>query len=220
MAERVHAAAQGPWSLGVWSGESLSEALLCADDGLEHGAYWVMRGIAAEQVEQVMPSLRAALEARGVLLFAVDPLGVHATMRTFSEAIRAYVGEVSRRVGRREQIEELLEWLHMASRDELSAHDREVVVTDTLSRLWVALGAELPAVLLVFHPERLASQVTQQLEYLLRYYFTDPIAPLAPELSVLEHGWILASRGRWGRGWRGCASWTRRAVLRRWCGSM
>ena len=168
--------------LREWSGEALAELLLTPTSGGE-APYWQLSGVALEKVHQVMPALRKTLSQRGVMLFSLDPLGAHATMRTFSEVIDAYVMEVSRRLGLTDAIEELIEWMHASTRDELSAHDREVMQTDTLSRLWAALNEELPAALIVFHPERLASQVSHQLDYLMNAYFHDPIAELGPELG-------------------------------------
>lgn len=167
-------------ALNDWNGEALAELLLSSPD---EGPYWALAGVSAGQVQQVLPSLSGALTTRGQVLFTLDPLGVHAQLRTFADVIDAYVVEVTRRVGLSEKIEELIEWMHASSRNELSAHDREVMQTDTLSRLWIALNEALPAVMVVFHPDRLASQVMHQLSYLVRYYFHDPIESLSPELG-------------------------------------
>ncbi len=172
-------------ALNTWSGEALADLFL---EGGETESYWALSGVSAQQVQQVLPALSGVLTSRGHILFTLDPLGVHAPLRTFSDVIDAYVVEVTRRVGLSEKVEELIEWMHASTRNELSAHDREVVQTDTLSRLWVALNEAMPAVMVVFHPDRLASQTTHQIGYLVRYYFHDPIESLSPELGGERRG--------------------------------
>lgn len=195
--ERVNTTEQR-YALDVWSGDALAE--LMVERGSRANPYWSLSGVASEKVSQIIPSLSRALARKSMLLLTLDPLGAHSTARTFSEVIDAYVEEVSRREGLSDKVEELIEWMHSSSRGELSAHDREVMITDTLSRLWVALNEDMPAVLVVFNPSRLASQVMHHLSYLIRYYFYDPVASLSPDSSSQfekGHGIVaVVSEGR------------------------
>ena len=170
--------------LEAWSGDGLAEALI---PSRTRGGIWALEGIAEEQVYALFPELRRALEERGMLLLGMDPTGSLVSTRTFAGVIDAFVREIERRGSISAEIEELLEWLHAArggEQDRLLAHEREAVLTDTLSQLWGELSEIMPAALFVFYPHRCASQVEHQLTYLARYYFNDPIEELAPEFEA------------------------------------
>ena len=163
----------------------------------ERGAVWSLRGIGDEQVYALLPELRAELETRDMLVLGMDPTGTLISTRTFREVIDTFVMEVERRGKVSAEIEDLLEWMH-TSQDPIHnlSHEREVILTDTLARLWRALCDVLPAILFVFYPHRCTSQVQHQLGYLARYHFTDPIAELAPEVMTGERsrGALVAIR--------------------------
>ena len=177
-------AAKEAQELEQWSPQGVAKLLAQCR---ERGCIWALRGVNSEQVYGMLPGLRAELVAREMLVVGMDPTGILHTTRTFSDVIDACVGELERRGLLNAEIEELLEWMH-TSQDPLHnlSHDRETILTDTLSRLWRAMCDVMPIALFIFHPHHLTSQVSHQLGYLARYYFTDPIADLAPEISGSE----------------------------------
>jgi len=181
-------------ALEQFSAESMARLLA---QSRERGAVWSLRGIGDEQVYALLPELRAELETRDMLVLGMDPTGTLVSTRTFREVIDTFVMEVERRGKVSAEVEDLLEWMH-TSQDPTHtlSHEREVILTDTLARLWRALSEALPAILFVFYPHRATSQVQHQLGYLARYHFTDPIADLAPEVMTGERsrGALVAIR--------------------------
>jgi DNA-binding NtrC family response regulator len=167
--------------------ESLDGGSLAAQLCRPGARLFELRGVGDEHVYALLPRLREELEARGALALTLDPLGALATARTFTEVIEQYVAEVERRESVSERVGELIEWLHASRSEPAPARSGgQGALTDTLCQLWRTLSDQLPAVLVVFHPDELNEQVLGQLGYLARYYFSDPIEALSPEFGALE----------------------------------
>ncbi len=191
MSEPHKESARSVQALSAWDGEALARALVASS-----GKALVLKGASPEQLSVALPQVREALRARGHLTLAMDPAGVFAEARTLSQVIELYLSEVSRHGGVDEPIQDLVAWLHTSPGWEgpRQAIEREVRQADALGRLWSLLSAVLPATLVVFHPERCATQVRRQLGALLRYHFSDPIESLAPEYEASSRiaGCVLA----------------------------
>ena len=170
-------------SLLEWGASELAGKLSGAR---ESGRVWSLGGISEEQIYGFFPRLRAALEERGVLLLGMDPTGTLVSARTFGGVIDQFVRELERRGLLSEEVVELVTWLHASGAQELTSHEREVTLTETLGRLWRELCAVMPAALFVFYPERCGSQVQEQLAHVVRYLFHDPISELSPEYAAQE----------------------------------
>lgn len=170
-------------SLLEWGASELAGKLSGAREG---GKVWSLGGISEEQIYGFFPRLRAALDDQGVLLLGMDPTGTLVNVRTFGGVIDQFVRELERRGLLSEEIVELVAWLHASEAQELTSHEREVTLTETLGRLWRELCAVMPAALFVFYPERCGSQVQAQLAHVVRYLFHDPISELSPEYAAQE----------------------------------
>ena len=141
-------------------------------------------GVAPAQLYAQLPELRHLLRQRQRVLLTLDGAGVLCPQRTFSQVVEAYVQEVERLGAMTEDIGELLSWMHLQDRWRgLGQPQLEVPLSplDTTGRLWQLLSQAAPAILLVFHPEQCSPHALEQLDYLARYYYSDPIAELAPE---------------------------------------
>ena len=137
-------------SLERWDGRSLGEFLSRTS---HEGGLLSLQGMGREQLYALTGPLRSALHERGVVLLLLDPTGAFCEQQTLSSVLERYVREVGRRGELTPEIEELVGWLQ-AMRADLAprAMRQQAVITDTLCRLWMALAARVPAVLLVFSP--------------------------------------------------------------------
>lgn len=163
-----------PQSLARW----LSNA---QDDGV---GLCAVCGVAPAQLHEQLPDLRNLLRQRDLVLLTVDPAGIFSAARTLSQALESYVLEIERLGAMTEPIGEMLAWMHMQERWQgLSANQQDAPSSplDSMGRLWQLLSEAAPAILIVFQPEQMTAPLREQLDYLTRFYYSDPIAEIAPE---------------------------------------
>jgi transcriptional regulator with GAF, ATPase, and Fis domain len=194
---------------GAQAPEVLVEPFL-REDAL--GQVWALTGMSDEYASGLAPGWRGALEAEGRWLVVLDPSGAHGA-RGLGEALEGVVQEVARRGALPEAVEELLEWQHGAVKESGGLlPDRDGGV-DVLARLYRALCEVRPLTLLVLRAGQLGPELEEQLLYLARYVFADPISELVPAGLVRREqvrgalALVLDSEG--------VASWEQRGVVMR-----
>lgn len=144
-------------------------------------------GVAPAQLHEQLPALRQQLRARGRVLLTLDASGILSSMRTLSQVIESYIQEVERLGLMDDAISEMLSWMQLQEQwqgvGQLDATSVSPSPLDAIGRLWQLLSQAAPAILLIFHPEHTTSHLREQIDYLARFYYSDPIAELAPEYS-------------------------------------
>ncbi|MFU8806444.1 MAG: tetratricopeptide repeat protein, partial [Bradymonadaceae bacterium] len=169
-----------------WYQAPLVDALCGARDG--SGVYLV-KGPSSAQVERDLPALGKSIEAEGRLLFALHPSATGADGRgAFFGVLEDYVRAVEARQKLTDEARRLFEFLSISYDQPQGGSGEEWsrLSHDAAGRLWTELSRQVPAVLVVLYAHRLIPAERARLEYILRYFYADPIAALQPELVSWE----------------------------------
>ena len=155
------------------------------------GKAFVVEGLSAAQMHRAAPKLRATLDAAQTPLFVLDPTGAAAGGSSFVAILLEYVRLAELRGCLSADARDLFEFVTSSDRPTQSGLFPTIggnLYNDTLCRLWTALSRDMPAVLLVVNVRHCPPSELKTLHHLSRFFFSDPIAQLAPELAAEDRG--------------------------------
>jgi transcriptional regulator with GAF, ATPase, and Fis domain/tetratricopeptide (TPR) repeat protein len=140
--------------------------------------------MADERVASLAPAWRGALEAEGRSLVVIDPTGAQGA-RGLNEALESVVRDLARRGALTSEVEDLLEWQQDQEQRWIGGvwSERDGG-QDVMARLYKALCAIKPLVMVVLRAGQAGPELEGQLLYLARYVFADPIGALVPAVLM------------------------------------
>lgn len=144
----------------------------------------VVRGLYPAQVREHLDWMHQLHHDDGTILLVLD--AAHGFEDSLvDQMLESYLAQVGRRTELSAPVERLAEALFgRAAADAAGQDGREGAGRDALlARLWTLLARQIPATLVVLHPDLIGANDRQRLEALLSRVFADPVAELAPDLT-------------------------------------
>ncbi len=175
-----------PEQIGQWDAEAFGSKL-ASDEST--GKIFVLQGLTPSHLHRDAPELRAVLGEQGLPLFILDPTGSAGTGDCLLDVLIAFVHHAEQRGKLSDDARHLFEFVSSANDQTQSGLFPAAggnLYSDTLCRLWAALTAEVPAVLMVVNAQHCPPSELKALNHLSSFFFADPIEQLTPEIAAIE----------------------------------